>query len=236
MGGRLIWSDEFDAQRVAPPDPAWWSHEVGGHGWGNDELQVYTTDPANASQDGQGNLVIRALRRGDAITSARLITKARFAFQYGRIEARARLPVGSGLWSAIWMLGSDIDDVGWPGCGEIDVMENLGADPGRVFGTVHCPGHSGPNGVSGEATTRPVQPGAYRLFAVDWEPGSIVWSVDGRAYHSVSSTQLGASWVFDHSFYLLVNLAVGGTLGGAVGEDTRFPAELKLDYLRVFSR
>jgi beta-glucanase (GH16 family) len=114
-------------------------------------------------------------------------------------------------------------------------MENLGADPGRVFGTVHCPGHSGSNGVGGEATTRPMPPGTYRLFAVDWEPSSIVWSVDGRAYHSVSSAQLGTSWVFNHSFYLLVNLAVGGTLGGALGADTRLPAEFKLDYLRVFS-
>lgn len=236
MVGQLIWADEFDAREGAPPDPAWWSHEVGGHGWGNDELQAYTSDPANASHDGQGNLVIRALKRGDAITSARLITKGRFDFRHGRVEARALLPVGSGLWSAIWMLGSDIDEVGWPGCGEIDVMENLGADPGRVFGTVHCPAHSGSNGVSGEATRRPTPPGTYRLFAVDWAPGSIIWSVDGREYHSVSPAQLGASWVFDHPFYLLVNLAVGGTLGGALGEDTRFPAEFKLDYLRVYSR
>ena len=134
------------------------------------------------------------------------------------------------------MLGSDIDQVGWPACGEIDVMENLGADPDRVFGTVHCPGHFGRNGISGEDVTRQVPPGTYRLFAVDWGPRSIVWSVDGRAYHSVSTAELGASWVFDHPFYLLVNLAVGGTLGGAFSNETRFPAELRLDYLRLYDK
>ena len=234
MVGKLIWSDEFDAAAGCPPNPAWWSHEIGGHGWGNDELQRYTTNPANAAHDGRGNLVIRALRSGDAVTSARLITKSRFEFLYGRIEARALLPPGSGLWSAIWMLGSDIDRVGWPGCGEIDVMENLGAEPGRVFGTVHCPGHFGRNGISGDDVVRQMPPGTYRLFAVEWGPRSIVWSVDGRAYHSVSATQLGSSWVFDHPFYILVNLAVGGSLGGTVGGKTRFPAEFKLDYLRVY--
>ena len=139
------------------------------------------------------------------------------------------------MWSAIWMLGSDIDRVGWPGCGEIDVMENLGAEPRRVFGTVHCPGHFGRDGISGDDVARQMPPGTYRLFAVDWGPRTIVWSVDGRAYHSVSATRLGSSWVFDHPFYILVNLAVGGSLGGTVGGETRFPAEFKLDYLRVFN-
>ena len=235
MPGKLIWSDEFDGAEGTPPNPVWWSHEIGGHGWGNDELQLYTRQSRNASHDGGSNLVIRALRSGDEITSARLTTKGRFEFQYGRIEARALLPRGSGLWSAIWMLGSDIDQVGWPACGEIDVMENLGANPDCVFGTIHCPGHSGSDGVSGEDVSRHAPPGGYRLFAVDWGPRSIIWSVDERAYHSVSAAQLGGSWVFDHPFYLLVNLAVGGSLGGALGNETRFPAELRLDYVRVYS-
>lgn len=233
MTGRLIWSDEFDAAEGAPPDPTWWSHEVGDGGWGNDELQRYTAERENAFHNGRGNLVIRASKSGDEFTSARVITKGRFQFRYGRIEARALLPSGSGLWSAIWMLGSDIDQVGWPACGEIDVMENLGAEPQRVFGTVHCPKHLGRGGISGE-DVGPQPPGGYRLFAVDWGPRSIVWSIDGRKYHAVSVEQLGASWVFDHQFYLLVNLAVGGSLGGPVGVETLFPAELRLDYLRVY--
>ncbi len=232
--GKLIWSDEFDGPAGSPPDPLRWSHETGGHGWGNGELQCYTSDPANACHDGRGNMVIRALREGDGFSSARLVTKGRFEFERGRLEARALLPPGPGLWSAIWMLGSDIDAVGWPACGEIDVMENLGAKPQRVFGTVHCPGHAGAGGISGELVSREALATAYRLFAVDWGPRTIVWSVDGRAYHSVSVAELGASWVFDHPFYILVNLAVGGTLGGAVGKATRFPAELKIDYLRVY--
>ena len=234
MVGKLIWSDEFDGPAASPPDPLWWSHEIGGHGWGNGELQFYTNDLANASLDGRGNLAIRALRSGDAITSARLITKARFEFQHGRLEARALLPSGPGIWSAIWMLGSDIDAVGWPACGEIDVMENLGAEPRRVFGTVHCPGHFGRGGIRADDVTRQLPPGTFRLFAVDWGPRSIVWSIDGREYHSVSAAQLDSSWVFNHPFYILVNLAVGGSLGGAVSDRTQFPAELKIDYLRVY--
>ena len=188
----------------------------------------------NASHDGRGNLVIRALKSGDTVTSARLVTKGRFVFEHGRLEARALLPSGPGLWSAIWMLGSDIDAVGWPACGEIDVMENLGAEPHRVFGTVHCPGHFGRGGISGDHVSRQPLPGAYRLFAVDWGPRAIVWSIDGQAYHLVSAAELGSSWVFDHPFYILLNLAVGGSLGGAVSDQTQFPAELVIDYLRVY--
>ena len=232
----LIWADEFDGAAASPPDPLRWTHETGGHGWGNGEVQCYTDNLANASHDGCGNLVIRALRSGDAFTSARLVTKGRFQFQYGRLEARAVLPSGTGLWSAIWMLGSDLDAVGWPACGEIDVMENLGAEPHRVFGTVHCPGNYGKGGLSGDHVFLQPLPGLYRVFEVDWGPGAIVWSVDGQPYHSVSAGDLGSSWVFDHPFYILLNLAVGGSLGGNVGDRTQFPAEFVIDYLRVYER
>ncbi|MFO1143437.1 MAG: glycoside hydrolase family 16 protein [Amaricoccus sp.] len=232
--GRLIWSDEFDGPAGSPPEPTRWLHETGGGGWGNREVQTYTADPANASLDGRSSLVIRAARRGGDVTSARLITKGRYEFEHGRIEARVQAPSGHGLWSAIWMLGSDIDAASWPACGEIDVMEVLGSEPHRVFGTVHCPGHSGKGGVSGaHISQRPLSDG-FRTYAVDWGPQAITWSIDGRAYHSVSAGEIGASWVFDHPFYLLVNLAVGGSLGGPVDDGTALPAELKLDYLRVY--
>lgn len=230
---RLIWSDEFEGPAGSPPDPRWWSHEVGGHGWGNREMQTYTREAENASLDGRGNLVIRALRKHTGITSARLTTRSRFEFRHGRLEARVLLPRGEGLWSAVWMLGSDIGEVGWPACGEIDVMENLGAEPHRNFGTIHCPGHSGRGGIGGDHVS-PDLPGRFHVFAVDWSPGSIVWSVGGRAYHSVAAEDLGPAWVFDHPFYLVVNLAVGGSLGGPLAASTQFPAELALDYIRVY--
>ena len=233
--GELVWSDEFDGPAQSPPSLRWWTRETGAHGWGNAELQRYTDDPANASHDGRGNLVVRARRGPDGFTSARLTTRRRLEFAYGRLECRARLPEGGGLWSAVWMLGSDIDDVGWPGCGEIDVVECLGAEPDRVFGTVHCPGHSGSGGIGGDYRSPQPLTGGFRIFAVDWVPGSIAWSVDGRRYFSVSARDLGGSWRFDHPFYILLNLAVGGTLGGPVAAGTAFPAELLIDYLRVYA-
>lgn len=232
--GRLLWSDEFDGPALAPPDPGRWVHETGAGGWGNGEVQRYTADPANAAHDGAGNLVLRALPGVDGITSARLVTKDRFAFAYGRLEVRARPPAGQGLWSAVWMLGADIDAAGWPACGEIDVMEVLGADPARVLGTAHCPGHAGPEGLGGAHRARGLPADGFRVFAVDWSPEAIAWSVDGETYFRLAATELGRAWVFDHPFYVLVNLAVGGTLGGAV-DAVALPAEFRLDYLRVYA-
>lgn len=230
----LIWSDEFDAAVGTPPDPSRWRHETGGHGWGNGELQVYTADPLNAFHDGEGNLVIRAARHQSSFTSARLISKELAQFTYGRLECRALLPGGGGLWSAFWALGADIDAVPWPGCGEIDVMENIGREPHRVFGTVHCPGHSGAGGISGDMMVGESLHEYFHVFAVDWFPDRIVWRLDGQAYHEVTRAELGSAWRFDHPFYLLINLAVGGTLGAEVDPQTRFPAELKVDYVRVY--
>lgn len=230
---KLVWSDEFDNTMGAPPDPRWWRAETGGHGWGNAELQTYTDMQENAFHDGEGNLVIRANRTGVHVSSARLVTKGRFTFQYGRLECRARVAPGQGLWSAIWALGANIDDVPWPGCGEIDIVECLGADPHRLFGTVHCPGHSGVNGLSGEFRSTSPLPSSFRTYAVDWSPARIGWCIDGAEYFSVTRGSLGRSWVFDHPFYLLINLAVGGVLGGRVDTEA-LPSELIVDYVRVF--
>ena len=230
----LIWSDECDRPAGTPPNPRWWTHEVGGHGWGNGELQTYTADPGNAGHDGQGHLVIRANRDGTGFTSARLISKQKFEFAHGRLECRAKVPAGQGLWSALWLLGGNIDAVAWPACGEIDVMEHLGSRPERVFGTVHCPGHSGRDGINGDHIARAPLSNDFHLYAVEWAPDRITWSLDEVDYFSVTKAALGAAWVFHHPFYILLNLAVGGWLGGDVGADTVFPAELLVDFIRVY--
>lgn len=232
--GRLVWSDEFDGAEGSLPDPKTWALETGDGGWGNGELQTYTSLPENAFHDGRGNLVIRAIRRGDRFTSARISSKRRFEFRYGRLECRAVLPQGAGLWSAIWSLGSTIDVRPWPDCGEIDIVENLGREPHRIFGTVHCPGRCGPNGVSGDTVSAELWHMGFRVFAIDWVPGRISWSVDGTPYFSVTREELGPAWVFEHPFYLVMNLAVGGWLGGDIGSDTAFPADMRIDYLRLY--
>jgi beta-glucanase (GH16 family) len=234
--GRLVWSDEFDEPAGAPPNPSWWSHETGAHGWGNDELQNYTGNTINAKHDGIGNLAISATRTGSGYASARLITKGRFQFCFGRLEARLRVPAGPGLWPALWMLGANIDEVGWPQCGEIDVMEHVGAAPQRVFGTVHCPGHFGKGGLSGTHAGDNALHEGFHVFAVDWKPETISWSIDGATYFSVTADELGVNWVFNHPFYILIDLAVGGTLGGEVDGNTVFPADLTIDYVRVYQR
>jgi len=244
---QLVWSDEFDASAGAPADPAVWTHELGdgslqgNPGWGNHELQHYTDEPANAAHDGRGNLVITARRTAanghSGFTSARLMTKGKLELTHGRIETRARVPRGAGLWPAFWALGASFGDVPWPACGEIDVMEHVGREPRRVFGTIHGPGYSGDAGVSGALDLEYDLADDYHVFSIDWEPGSIVWALDGRPYHSASPADVAPNpWVFDGPFFLLLNLAVGGVFGGPVDERTAFPAELVVDHVRVFGR
>ena len=179
--------------------------------------------------------------RGDVTrdyTSARLETQGLFAQAYGRFEARILLPRGRGIWPAFWMLGADIADVGWPGCGEIDVMEHLGSEPGRVYGTVHGPGYSGAAGVS----ARHDLPGGaafaddFHLFAVEWEPEAIRWYVDDHLYRTVTPADLpaGARWVFDHPHFLLLNVAVGGRWPGSPDETTTFPQRMRVDFVRAY--
>ena len=224
----LLWSDEFDGPAGTPPDPAWWSHELDA---GNDELQTYTADLANAALDGDGNLAITARASPDGCTSARLITKGKFAFRYGRVETRLKVPRGAGLWPAVWALGEDIDEVGWPRCGEIDVMEHVGREPRRAFGTIHCPGHAHPHGFGGATELTEDLADGFHVFAVEWRHASIEWSLDGHSYHAATPADVPGGWVFDHPFFLLINLAVGGDLGGPV--DAELPRALLVDYVRV---
>jgi beta-glucanase (GH16 family) len=238
---RLLWGDEFDGPAGAPPDPSIWTHQLGDGsalgipGWGNGELQHYTAAPANAALDGRGNLVITARRAARGYSSARLVTKDKLSFAFGRVEARIQVPRGAGLWPAFWALGSSIDLVGWPAAGEIDVMEHVGREPRRVFGALHGPGYSGERGFVGSLELAEDLADAFHVFAVDWQPGLIVWSVDDRPYHRATPSHLTGPWVFESPFYLLLNLAVGGTFGGPVAAETAFPQAMRVDYVRVLA-
>jgi beta-glucanase (GH16 family) len=243
----LSWSDEFDGPNGSRPDESRWVYDLGGGGWGNQELQTYTSRAENAViRDGALVITARAERftGGDGIardyTSARLKTKGRHAQTYGRIEARLQVPRGPGLWPAFWMLGADIDGVGWPQCGEIDIMENIGREPLTAHGTLHGPGYSGAGGLGTSVASPDGRPfaDAYHVFAVEWEAGEIRWYLDGRQYFSRKPSDLppGARWVFDHDFFVLLNVAVGGSWPGSPDATTTFPQELKVDYVRIYRR
>jgi len=240
---QLTWADEFDAAAGTPPDPTRWVHDVGGGGWGNAQLEHDTARTDNAAHDGAGNLVITARREsfgGNAYTSARIKTQGFFAQRHGRFEARIKVPLGAGLWPAFWLLGADIDEVGWPACGEIDIMEYRGQVPDVVLGSLHGPGYSGGAPVSDALYLPDGQrfADAFHVFAVEWDPGRIAWYVDDTLYHVATGAQLpqGAPWVFERPFFIILNLAVGGTFGGSPGDTTPFPAELVVDWVRVFER
>jgi len=239
---QLRWSDEFEGPAGSPPDRRIWQPETGGHGWGNAELQYYTDSTANAALDGTGNLAIMVRQAdpgeygGCAYTSARLISRDRMTVRYGLVEARIQVPSALGVWSACWMLGQDIDAVGWPRCGEIDVMEHFGTGPAVVQGTAHGPGFSGGQGIAGSCEVGPSLDGDFHTYAVSWEPDRIRWYADGALYHAVTPADLrGRPWVFDHDFYVLLNVAVGGTASRRPDSPVSFPQTMLVDYVRVAS-
>ena len=246
-GWSLAWSDEFDGANGSRPDESRWVYDTGGGGWGNEELQTYTSRPENAVVR-EGALVITARAErftgADGIardyTSARLKTKERFAQTYGRFEARIQVPRGQGIWPAFWLLGADIDGVGWPACGEIDVMEHIGREPQTAYGTIHGPGYAGAGGLGSPVRSPDGRPFAEapHVFAVEWEPGAIRWYLDGRQYFRRTPADLpgGARWVFDHDFFVLLNVAVGGRWPGNPDRTSTFPQEMKVDYVRVYRR
>lgn len=235
-GWTLIWQDEFEGSEL---DPEKWVAEIGGHGWGNNEYQFYTDRPENVRLE-EGNLVIEArkeffIRRH--YTSGRIKTQGLFSFTYGRVEARMKLPYGQGIWPAFWMLGDNIDEVPWPLSGEIDIMEHIGKEPRRIYGTVHGPGYSGSGGI-GHFTTLPENSlqEEFHTFAIEWDPGEIRWFVDDEQFFKLTSEQVNNEWVYDHPFFILINLAVGGYWPGYPDESTVFPQFLTVDYVRVYHR
>jgi beta-glucanase (GH16 family) len=236
----LVDGDEFEGPAGASPDPGFWSFDLGGSGFGNGESQYYTDRPDNAALDGAGQLVITARREvmgNRQYTSARLTSRGKHEWTYGRVEAALQLPAGKGLWPAFWLLGSNFRQDGWPACGEIDVMESRGQQPEVVFGSLHGPGYSGGGALMGQLAGQDFDAGMHR-YAVEWEPGVVRWSVDDRVYHEVRATRLpgGGRWVFDHPFFVVLNLSVGGHFGGEPDDSTVFPQTLRADWVRVYTR
>lgn len=227
----LVWSDEFNT--AGAPDVGKWGYDIGtgSGGWGNNELQYYTNRPDNVVVAG-GVLKIIAKKEtymGSAYTSARLLSKGKYAFKYGRIEVRAKFPTGVGTWPALWMLGDNIGTVGWPACGETDIAEHLGRDVNKIYGTLHYPGNSG-GSANGNTIVIPDATTAFHNYIVDWSATAIKIYVDSQLYHTVANS---ASIPFNQNFFILLNMAMGGNFGGPV--DPAFTtATLEIDYVRVY--
>jgi len=240
-GYRLVWSDEFE--RDGPPDRAKWRFDTEANrtGWYNNELQYYAADRLENARVAKGRLVITARREaltdaadhgGQRYTSARLITRGTAQWTYGFFEVRARLPCGAGSWPAIWMLGTEGR---WPDGGEIDIMEHVGNDPGVVHGTVHNRATAGTSG-NGDRITLPSACDRFYRYQLEWTRDELRFAVDGRTFHRYRKAGAGAAgWPYDRPEYLLLNLAVGGDMGGRV-DDQAFPQRFEVDYVRVYQR
>src|SRR6185369_12946975 len=230
---KLVWGDDFEGASGTAVNSANWAYDSGPN-WYNGELQDYTTVTTNASLDGNGNLVIEArkeAREGRDYTSARLKTEGKKTFTLGRFEGRMKLPYGQGMWPAFWMLGGN----NWPNTGEIDIMENLGREPSIAHGTMHGPGYSGAAGPTATYTL----PGSakfsddFHVFAIEWETNAIRWYVDGNLYSTKTPADIsGKTWVYDHGFFIILNLAVGGEWPGNPDATTVFPQKMVIDYVR----
>ncbi len=253
----LVMQDEFDVDGA--PDPSMWTYDIGDGsaqgipGWGNNELQYYTDRPENVRVE-NGMLVITAREEsfsGSAYTSARITTQNLFEQQYGRFEARIRLPWGKGIWPAFWLLGNDCDINPWPQCGEIDIMEFLGDNPTIVFGSVHGPGYNGGDSVSKEFELENSRfDNRFHVFGIEWGPNYINYYVDDKLYQTVTPEYIAdeaeesiedsdlanaGEWVFNRPFYIIMNIAVGGNLPGAPNSETVFPQQMLVDYVRVYN-
>jgi len=242
---KLSWSDEFNGANGSAPDPAKWSFDIGGKN-PNNELESYTSRPANVQQK-HGDLVITARKENytgtDGVarqyTSARIRTKGLFSQAYGRFEASIKLPLGKGIWPAFWMLGDDIDSAGWPKCGEIDIFENIG-EPSISYSTLHGPGYSGAHGISakfalpaGEAVNT-----GFHIYAVEWAPNDIKFFLDDKliAERTPADLPAGTKWVYDHPFFIILNVAVGGAWPGNPDATTKFPQKMLVNYVRVYAK
>ena len=247
-GHRLLWQDNFSGSAGSAPNPANWTYDVGGSGWGNDELECYTDNRTNSYLDGKGHLVIAArydpgfLCAGgvrDDYTSARLTTKGLRTLRYGTIVMRAELPTGPGSWPAFWALGQDIGTAGWPASGEIDAAEVIGSEPRTVNGSIHARGWNGqPYVRTSHVQSTTTLSGRFHTYGVTWTPTRITFTFDGHAYYSVTKADATASgnWPFQRPFYLLLDVAVGGTWPGPPTSATRWPQRMVIDYVRAYSR
>ena len=242
-GWTLVWSDEFNGAKGTAVDSTKWNMVNKGDGFGNNELEFYTNRTDNAAMDGNGSLVITAKKEsymGKDYTSARLESSGKFEHAYGRFESRIKIPKGQGIWPAFWMVGNDIGTAGWPTCGEIDIMENIGKEPSIVHGSLHGPGYSGANPL-GAAYTLPNGgkfADDFHIFAIEWETNVIRFYVDDHLYETRTPTDVpaGKKWVYDHPFSLLLNVAVGGQWPGSPDGTTMFPQTMTVDYVRVYGK
>lgn len=244
-GWRVVWEDGFEGPAGGAVDANKWVLDLGRGegGWGNNELQSYTARPENIALSGDGFLEITARKEalgGAEYTSARMKTEGRFTQTYGRVEARMKLPTGAGLWPAFWMLGENYTSEGWPHCGEIDIMEYRGQSPDIVVGSLHGPGYFGGNPITdvyflpdGDRFDED-----FHVFAVEWDPGRVAWYVDDTLFQVATANRVpsGGQWVFDHPFFVILNLAVGGNFVGSPSPSTVFPQKLVVDYVRVLER
>jgi beta-glucanase (GH16 family) len=247
-GYTLSWSDEFSGPDGSAPDSSKWTSDTGGNGWGNNELEYYTNRTQNA-QIKSGNLVITAQKETytgpDGVTrnytSARLKTQGLFSQAHGRFEARIKIPAGQGLWPAFWMLGNDISSAGWPTCGEIDIMENVGKEPATIHGSLHGPSTTSRTSDASAPFNLPAGQnfaGDFHLYAVQWEPSTIRFYVDTTLYATFHQAQwpAGGTWVFNHPFFVILNVAVGGNWPGPPDSTTVFPQQMLVDYVRVYTK
>ncbi|MBN2236964.1 MAG: family 16 glycosylhydrolase [Bacteroidales bacterium] len=237
VANKLIWSDEFDTDGA--PSGSKWNYDIGtgSGGWGNGELQYYTNRSANVVQRG-GNLVITALKENynnSAYTSARLKTQGIFSFLYGKVEVRAKVPSGTGVWPAIWMLGDNITTVGWPACGEIDIMEYWGYRPNEVSSALHTPSSYG-NTVNHHTQSLATAEEEFHIYSMEWNESKILFYVDGNLHYTYTpSAYNDSAWPYYKNQFIILNLAIGGNSDGGYGvDDTIFPREFLVDYIRVY--
>lgn len=237
-GWVIAWHDEFDGSEL---DLKNWTFDIGGGGWGNQEWEAYTNRPENVRVE-DGMLVIEAREEPELIagrnySSARIKTQGLHAWQYGRIEARIKLPYGQGIWPAFWMLGDDLSKKGWPAAGEIDILEFIGKEPDHIYATVHAPGYSGGNGVgSSLVVSEQSLKNDFHVYAIEWEENEIRWYFDEQQYFKLTPDDVPDKWIFDHPFFIILNLAVGGRWPGYPNKTTVFPQFLYVDYVRVYQK
>ena len=229
----LLWAEEFDGDQLSPE---YWQLELGDGcpelcGWGNNELQIYAR---NNHRLEDGKLVITALKSDSAYTSTRMTTQGKMEFRYGRLEARAKLSTGKGIWPAIWLLGSNITEVGWPRCGEIDILEYVGKAPGEVFTSLHTQDSHG-NTINTRKTRIEGIEDGFHIYALEWDPEKIEFFVDDELVYTFAPEERTEDvWPFDQPFFLIINMAIGGNFGGPEVDDTIFPREFIIDYIRIY--
>ncbi|MBK7173138.1 MAG: glycoside hydrolase family 16 protein [Bacteroidales bacterium] len=229
-GYSLVWEDNFNGTSL---DTSAWSHETAEPGWVNNELQRYTTGNIEFAE---GNLVIISKKENGEYTSARLITKGKRTFTYGLFEIKAKIPEGTGTWPALWMLGQNIDQVGWPACGELDIMEHVGKHPNFIHSTVHNPSGYGATPYTGIIEINdPFN--TYHIYSMEWTKEYVDFYTDGKlVYHYQPEVKNAENWPFDKPCYFIFNIAIGGNWGGPVVDDTLFPATMTVDWIKAYQK